>query len=154
VFRRLAVTPAPLPNLILGLILAQLVVNIMQVQVLLALGVMFGLEITLPQLLVVEGAVVLGSLAFTAFGAALSTVVHRVDVASTAYVLIMMPLAFTGLLPDLSGVVRLLPSTMFTDLVRIIDGPLDVPTVLIGVGGLLAYTALFLWFAGWRFRWD
>jgi ABC-2 type transport system permease protein len=157
VFQRLAITPVPVGWLIMSMVLVQMVITLIQTVVVLVVGVAWtGLAFTPVLLATTLGFVFLGTLCFLSFGAMLSTFVSRVEAVNSLYVFTLMPMSVLGgsliEIPLIGKLGDLLPTTMFTHLLSVIVGKLDVAILPTAIGGLLLYALVFSGISLKRFR--
>jgi ABC-type multidrug transport system permease subunit len=161
IFQRLALTPVPLANLVLGAALVQIVVGIVQGISILLLGVALGIAVNWQGALLILGVSALAAAAFIAFGSLVASFTHRTDVAGYVFFATFMPLFFLSSFPpdmlpaSLSAVIPWLPTAMAIELI----GPLFITgnlpdDALFFVVGLLIYGLIFALVAARRFRWE
>jgi ABC-type multidrug transport system permease subunit len=160
ILQRLALTPVPLPNLIIGAALTQIVVGVLQGALMLVFGILVvGLTLTWQGALLVLWAMVLASACFIAFGSLISTLSHRADLAGYVFFFSVTPLTFLAsfpseMLPDaLDAITPWLPTSMAIELVGpqfLSTGPARV--ALDAVAGLVAYTLVALTLTAIRLR--
>jgi ABC-2 type transport system permease protein len=163
VFQRLAATPTPLSHLVIGVGLAQAIVSVVQAVSVMVFGIVaLGLDVHGPGALIVVGLLALGVLAFIAMGILVAGLSSKPDIASSAFMFILLPMFFLGggfppqiLPPFLQAVGPWLPTAMLNSLLSpmLASGVLPAepwPPVL----GLLAYTAVFTVLAAWQFKWE
>ena len=159
IFRRLAVTPTTIDEVLFGLFVAQLAVSITQSLILLVLILLLGIAYTLAQLIVSIWALVVACFCFTAIGPLLATFIRRVDVFSYAYVFLVMPITLiSGLLdtaslqPPVSTIVALFPTSMLANLLRVVQSPVAAEAILLNSTGLIIYGVVFLFIVSRRAR--
>lgn len=163
IFLRLAATPTPLGQVVLGLGLAQAVMSVVQAVSVLLFGTLaLGLRVDLPGAAAAMGVLALGVAAFIAFGLLVASLSPKADIASSAFIFTLLPMFFLGggfppeiLPPFVQALSPWLPTTMLNGLL----GPLLAAGALPAeagpyVIGLLAYTLGFAALAAWRFRWE
>jgi ABC-2 type transport system permease protein len=163
VFQRLAATPTPLGQLVIGIGLAQAVVSVAQAASVLLFGAgVLGLKVNGPGALMAVGVMGLGSLAFIALGILVASLSPKPDVASSAFIFILLPMFFLGggfpphiLPPFLQAVSPWLPATMLNSLISpmLASGRLPADAWRPALG-LLAYTAVFALVAARLFKWE
>ena len=163
IFQRLACTPVPLGQLVLGAALAQTLMALAQgIFVLLFGALILRLPVDVVGAVVSVLALSLGSACFIALGAVVSTFTAKPETASTVFIFILLPLYFLGggLPPEvLPGFLRTispwLPTTLLTDLLHNLLTNGQFPTESIpAVIGLLAYTIILVLIAARNFRWE
>jgi len=160
IFRRLAVTPVPLPYLLTGLLLAQLIVNILQSVLVLILGMTIGIELSIGHFILAIVLIVVATFTFTALGPLVATFIQRIDLYNYAYIFLLLPTTFVGGLPGMSlppavnQIVQILPTTLFMNLFQSLTAPLDIAATLLRTLLLLAYGIIFLTIASLRFQWN
>ena len=163
VFQRLACTPVPLGQLVLGTALAQTLMAMAQGSFILLFGVlMLRLPVNAAGAVLSVFALTLGSACFIALGAVVSTFTAKSETASTAFIFILLPLYFLGgglppeVLPEfLRNISPWLPTTLLTNLLNHLLANGQLPTESIqAIAGLLAYTAVFVLIAARNFRWE
>ncbi|GAB4579804.1 MAG: hypothetical protein Fur0022_25430 [Anaerolineales bacterium] len=163
VFQRLAATPVPLGNLVIGAALAQTITGAVQG----ALIMLFGIAvIRIP----VDGIgallailiMVLGGACFIALGSLIATFAPKADIANQIYTFTILPMFFFGggfppdILPAfIQQLSPWLPTTMFTELIRplLADGALPQGS-WVNFAGLVGLTVVFATLAARRFRWE
>jgi ABC-2 type transport system permease protein len=163
IFKRLACTPAPLWQLVLGRSLSQLILSLVQAFLVVLVGVLLlRLPISWTGLLLSFLVLALGSACFIALGAVIAGLSPNATIANSVYVFLIIPLMFLGdsLMPAelfpaaLQKIGLYLPTAMVTSLVR----PLMNQGVLpadpwLPLLGLLLYTGLFVALSAKLFRW-
>lgn len=163
IFQRLACTPVPLGQLILGAALAQTLLALAQGVFILLFGVLvLRLPVHAVGAVVSVLALTLGSACFIALGAVVSTFTAKPETTSTVFIFILLPLYFLGggmppeVLPEFLRVVSpWLPTTLLTDLLHSLLTAGQLPAEpLQPILGLLAYTAVFALIAARKFRWE
>lgn len=163
IFQRLACTPVPLGQLVLGAALAQTLLAMAQGVFILLFGVVIlRLPVNAVGAAISALALTLGSACFIALGAVVSTFTARPETASTVFIFILLPLYFLGggmppkILPEFFRTVSpWLPTTLLTQLLHslLTNGQLPAEP-LQPILGLLAYTAIFALIAARKFRWE
>ena len=163
VFQRLAVTPVPLGQLILGDAAAQTVASLLQGVVTLLFGTLvlgFAIEIggTLLAILVL----LLAGACFIAYGLVIASFVNRAEVANPLYIFTLMPLFFLGggmpgiAFPTiLEWIGQWSPVGVTNRLVLELIATGQVPEgAWLNVLVLLGYTAVFSLIVILKFRWE
>jgi len=164
IFRRLACTPVPLWQLVLGRALAQLALSLLQGALMIVVGLaLTGASIAWDSLLLSFGVLAVASACFIALGSVIAGLFRNALLTNAVYMFILIPMMFlgdflmpTGVLPSaLQTVGRLLPPAMVTALTRplLTTGtlPLDFWTPVIG---LVIYTVGFVLLSIKLFRWE
>jgi hypothetical protein len=160
VFQRLAVTSTPMSHIIVGLFLSQLILSIAQAFVALAVVMLAGVSFSASQLIIYLYAIVLSCFTFTALGPLVATIVNRADMLNYAYIFFLMPLAFFGYFTQYGAdqasitaqIAAVLPTSLMTNLLDVINNPISLQTGIISSLGLLLYGVLFLAGASYRSR--
>ena len=156
VFQRLAATPVPLGNLVMGAALAQTILGTIQGIFILLFGVLvIQIPVNILGTVLTVLVLALGSACFIAFGSLIASLAPKAETANTIYTFSILPMFFFGggfppeVLPAfIQKVSPWLPTAMFTELVR----PLLSTGAL--VQGLAGYTVIFSVLAAKRFRWE
>lgn len=163
VFQRLAVTPTPLGQVVLGLGLAQASVSVAQALIVVLFGVgVLGLAVDGRGALLGAGVLALGVFAFIAFGCLVASLARKADLANAAFTFTLLPMFFLGggfpaeiLPPALRAISPWLPTTMLNSLLSpLLAGGALPAAPWWPLLGLLAYTLAFAGLAAWRFRWE
>lgn len=162
IFQRLALTPVPLANLMVGTAFTQIMIGVGQGMLMLLFGILVvGLEMAWQNVLLVLGAMVLAGAAFIAFGSLIAAFSSRADIAGYVFFFTIMPLTFLAsfppdMMPDsLNSVTPWLPTSMAIELI----GPLFLNNqlsdgALLAAVGLAMYAVLFASISARRFRWE
>lgn len=164
IFRRLACTPVPLWQLVLGRALAQLVVSLLQGALILLVGMLLvRLPLSWSGLLLAFGVLAIASACFIALGSLIAGLFRNALVTNAVYMFILIPMMFVGdfLMPTgvMPGVVQrlgaLLPPAMVTALVRplLTTGALP-PEAWQPLLGLGIYSLVFIALSVKLFRWE
>lgn len=164
VFRRLACTPVPLWQLVLGRSLSQLVLSLIQAALVILVGLLLlQLPVSTMGLLFSFLVLVLASACFIALGAVIAGLAPNATIANSAYVFMVLPLLFLGdsmmpaelFPPILQKIGALLPTSMVTTLIRPLMNAGALPdNPLLPIVGLTAYTILFVALSAKLFRWQ
>jgi ABC-2 type transport system permease protein len=161
IFQRLALTPVPLANLILGAALAQVVIGIAQGASILLFGAVLGMAVNWQGALLILGVSALAAAAFIAFGSLVASFTHRADVAGSVFFATFMPLFFLSSFPpemlpaSLNVVIPWLPTAMAIELIGSLFVTGSLPeNALFSVLGLLVYGLVFAAIAARQFRWE
>lgn len=161
IFQRLALTPVPLANLVLGAALVQVIVGIVQGINVLLLGAVLGITVNWHGALLILGVSALAAAAFIAFGSLLASFTHRTDVASYVFFATFMPLFFLSSFPSdmlpasLNTFIPWLPTAMAIELIGSLFVTGGLPDgALFSIVGLLVYGLIFAAIAVRRFRWE
>lgn len=164
IFQRLACTPTPLWQLVLGRSMAQGALSLLQVGVVLLAGVaLVGLPLS-PGGLVLSLAVLgLGSACFIALGTVIAGLSPNATIANSLYIFLVIPLLFLGdalmpssVLPEaLQHIGRILPTAMLTTLVRslLVDQAFPASNAA-PLLGLIVYSLIFVLLSVRLFRWQ
>lgn len=151
IFQRLALTPVPMVNLMVGTALTQIVIGMVQGGLMLLFGIfLVGLEISWLNGLLVLGAMMLAGAAFIAFGSMIAAFSRKPDIAGYVFFFTIMPLTFLASFPPdmmpeaLNRITPWLPTSMAIELI----GPLFLNNqsgegALLAAAGLVVYTGLF-----------
>jgi ABC-type multidrug transport system permease subunit len=162
IFQRLALTPVPLANLMVGTAFTQIMIGIGQGMLVLLFGIfLVGLKLAWLNVLLVLAAMVLAGAAFIAFGSLIAAFSSKADIAGYVFFFAIMPLTFLAsfppeMMPDsLNTVTPWLPTSMAIELIGplFLNNHLSDEALLAGVG-LVSYTVLFASISARRFRWE
>jgi ABC-type multidrug transport system permease subunit len=160
IFKRFALTPVPLSNLMIGAALTQIVIGIGQGILILLFGVfVIGLEMAWGSVLLVLAGMVLAGATFIAFGSLIAAFSKKSDIAGYVFFFTIMPLTFlasfpSDMMPDaINAFTPWLPTAMAIEIV----GPLFTSNqlsdgALFAFVGLLVYTGVFIAISVRRFR--
>jgi ABC-type multidrug transport system permease subunit len=162
IFQRLALTPVPLANLMVGTAFTQIMIGVGQGVLMLLFGIfLVGLEMTWLNVLLVLGAMVLAGAAFIAFGSMIAVFSSKADIAGYVFFFTIMPLTFLAsfppdMMPDsLNTITPWLPTSMAIEIIGplFLSNQLSDGTLMAGVG-LVIYTVLFASISARKFRWE
>lgn len=162
IFQRLALTPVPLANLMVGTAFTQIMIGVGQGTLMLLFGIfLVGLEMAWLNVLLVLGAMALAGMAFIAFGSLIAAFSSKADVAGYVFFFSIMPLTFLASFPpdmmpsSLNAITPWLPTSMAIELIGplFLDNQLSDGALLAGVG-LTIYTVLLASISARRFRWE
>jgi ABC-type multidrug transport system permease subunit len=163
VFQRLAATPTPLGDLVLGIGLAQALVSVAQAVLVLLFGVLaLGLRVDGVGAAAGVGVLALGVLVFIAFGILVASLSAKAEIANAAFMFTLLPMFFLGggfpaeILPEfLQAVSPWLPTTMLNSLLSplLASGALPADPWQPALG-LALYAVGFAALAAWRFKWE
>jgi ABC-2 type transport system permease protein len=162
IFQRFALTPVPLPALVLGAAVAQIVTGLLQGISILLLGVLLGvIAPSIIGLLVALGVMLLSAITFVSFGSVIATFANRSDVAGYIFFFTFMPIFFLGSFPSemlpplMQKIIVWLPTTMAIELVghQLATGALPEEAIFF-LGGLVVYAILFGAIMASFFRWE
>jgi ABC-type multidrug transport system permease subunit len=160
IFRRFALTPVPLANLMLGTACTQILIGVSQGMLMLLFGIILaGLEMSWLSVLLVLGAMALAAAAFIAFGSLIASFVNKADMAGYVFFFSIMPLTFLASFPpemmpnSLNAITPWLPTSMAIELI----GPLFLYNqlsdgALAAGAGLLVYALVFAFVSSRKFR--
>lgn len=163
VFQRLAVTPVPVGQLMLGDAAAQTITSLLQGVVTLLFGVLvLGFSIEIAGVLLALLVLVLAGACFIAYGLVIASFVNRAEVANPVYIFTLMPLFFLGgglpglpLPAALQTIGRWSPVGVTNELVLPLLTNGQAPEgALLNLLALLGYTAVFSLMVSWKFRWE
>lgn len=164
VFQRLACTPVPLWQLVLGRSGSHLVVSLLQAALLVAIGgIFFNIALTWASLPAVFIVLAVGAACFIAFGTIVSGLAPNANVANTVYLFIIIPLLMFGdalmpasIFPEIiQRVGQYLPTAMIAALVRelLLTGSMP-DNATFYITGLLIYSLIFVLLSIRLFRWQ
>lgn len=164
IFKRLACTPAPLWQLVLGRSLSQLILSLVQALLVVLVGVLLlRLPIAWSGLFFSLLVLALASACFIALGAVIAGMSPNATIANSIYVFLIIPLLFLGdslmpaelFPPALQKIGLYLPTAMVTTLIRPLmnEGVLP-PEPWLPMLGLLLYTVFFVALSAKLFRWQ
>jgi ABC-2 type transport system permease protein len=163
VFQRLAATPAPLGQLVLGAGAAQAAVSVLQALSVMLFGVLaLGLAVNAVGAVMAVIVLALGVAAFIAYGMLIASLANKADLASAAFMFTLLPMFFLGgglppslLPPFLQSLSPYLPTAILNSLLSPLLASGTLPAeAWRPSAGLLAYTLLFGALAAGRFRWE
>jgi ABC-2 type transport system permease protein len=163
VFQRLAVTPVPVGQLMLGDAAAQTLTSLLQGIVTLLFGTLvLGYTIDAAGLLLTLLVLLLAGACFIAFGLVIASFVNRAEVANPIYIFTLMPLFFLGgglpgiALPTvLQWIGQWSPVGVTNALVLPLLRDGQVPEgALVRILALVGYTAVFSLITSLKFRWE
>jgi ABC-type multidrug transport system permease subunit len=159
IFQRLALTPVPLANLMLGTALTQIVIGVGQGMLMLLFGILIvGLELSWGSVFLVLVGMMLAGAAFIAFGSLIAAFSRKSDLAGYVFFFSIMPLIFLASFPpemmpnSLNAVTPWLPTSMAIEWIGplFLDNHQSGDALFAGVG-LVLYTLLFA-FASFRMQ--
>lgn len=162
IFQRLALTPVPLANLMVGTAFTQIMIGVGQGVLMLLFGIfLVGLEMAWQNVLLVLVAMVLAGAAFIAFGSMIAVFSRKADIAGYVFFFTIMPLTFLASFPPdmmpnaLNAITPWLPTSMAIELIGplFLSNQLSDGALLAGVG-LVMYTVLFASISARKFRWE
>jgi ABC-2 type transport system permease protein len=162
ILQRFALTPVPLPALVLGTAVAQIITGLLQGVSILALGVLLGvIAPSIIGLLLALGVMLLSAVAFIAFGSVIATFASRSDVAGYIFFFTFMPIFFLGSFPSemlpplMQQIIVWLPTTMAIELIghQLVTGVLPEEGIFF-VGGLIVYAVIFGAINARFFKWE
>lgn len=164
IFKRLACTPIPLWQLVLGRSGSHLVVSLIQAALLVGLGgIFFDITITWASLPAVFIVLTAGAACFIALGTIVSGVSPNANAANTIYLFIIIPLLMFGdalmpasIFPEIiQQVGQYLPTAMIAVLVRNLLTTGAMPdNATFYITGLVIYSVIFLIMSIRLFRWQ
>ena len=159
VFRRLASTPVPLGNLVLGAALSQVVMGVLQGAIILLFGYILGMQPHWTSALLILAMSTLAAGTFIAFGSVIASFTTKADIASYVFFAIFMPLFFLGSFPpeflpaSMKVILPWLPTSMAIELIGslyVVDHLPD--NALFYILGLVVYGLILAAIAVQRFR--
>lgn len=163
IYQRLACTPTPLGDIVIGQGLAQAALSCVHAILVLFFGVVvFRLPLNLMGALTALPVLMLGAGCFIAYGMLIASLTRKPDTATALVMFTLLPMFFlSGVFPEsfLPPVLRfsgsMLPASMLTRPLSSLmaDGVLSSPS-LWAVIGLAVYTVVFAMIAARRFRWE
>jgi ABC-type multidrug transport system permease subunit len=162
IFHRFALTPVPLPALVLGAGAAQIVTGLLQGITILLLGALLGVIRPSPSaLLIALGFMLLSAVTFVSFGSVIATFVNRSDASGYIFFFTFMPLFFLGSFPSemlpalMQKIIVYLPTTMAIELIghQLVAGFLPEKGILF-LGGLIMYAVVFGVINAIFFKWE
>jgi ABC-2 type transport system permease protein len=162
VFRRLALTPVPLANLILGAAIVQVLVGLLQGLVMLAFGTsLLRLPIDLVGCTIALGVMALAAATFIAMGSFVAAIVNRAHVAGYVFMFVLLPLVFLGSFPSdmmpatMNAITPWLPTSMAIKLIGELFYAGHLPeNAAFHLLGLLVYLAVFVALSARKLRWE
>jgi len=151
IFKRLALTPIPLPTLMAGTALTQIVIGIGQGVLMLLFGIfLVNLDLSLKSSLLILGSMTLAGAAFIAFGSLIAAFSRKPDIAGYVFFFAIMPLTFLASFPperlpdSINTFTPFLPTSMAIELIGSLFMNNQLPNeALIPAVGLLVYTVVF-----------
>lgn len=162
VFRRLALTPVPLANLILGAAIVQVLVGLLQGLVMLAFGIsLLRLPINLLGCAIALGVMALAAATFIAMGSFVASIVNRAHIAGYVFMFVLLPLVFLGSFPSemmpatMNVLTPWLPTSMAIKLIGELFYAGHLPeNAAFHLVGLLVYLAVFVTISARKLRWE
>jgi ABC-2 type transport system permease protein len=162
VFRRLALTPVPLSNLILGTAVAQILVGLLQGLVMLVFGtLLLRLPINAQGCLIALCVMALAAATFIAMGSFVAAIVNRAHIAGYVFMFVVLPLVFLGSFPSemmpatMNVLTPWLPTTMAIELIGELFYTGHLPeNAAFHLVGLLVYLLLFAILSARKLRWQ
>ncbi|MAT97122.1 MAG: hypothetical protein CL608_08270 [Anaerolineaceae bacterium] len=161
ILQRLALTPVPLANLMVGTALTQIIIGVAQGVLMLLFGIfLVGLALSWPSVLLVLVAMMLAGATFIAFGSMIAAFSGKSDIAGYVFFFTIMPLTFLAsfppdMMPDaLNAVTPWLPTSMAIELIGplFLNNQLSDGALFAGLG-LVVYAVLFTAVSASKFRW-
>lgn len=162
VFRRLVLTPVPLPHMILGASLVQILMGLLQGLVMLVFGLLvLQLKLNLLGCLVAIGVMVLAAAMFIAMGSFIAAITNKSEIAGYIFMFILLPLIFLGSFPEdmmpaiMNSITPWLPTSMAVDLIGVLFYSGHLPeNAIFDFAGLFGYLLLFTTLSAWKLRWE
>jgi ABC-2 type transport system permease protein len=161
VFRRLVLTPVPLPSIVFGASLVQILMGLLQGLVMLVFGV-FVLQLKLNWLgcLIAIGVMVLAAATFITIGSFIAAMTNKAEIAGYIFMFLLLPLIFLGSFPTemmpaiMNSITPWLPTSMAIELIGVLFYSGHLPeNALFDLFGLLGYLLLFSILSAWKLRW-
>ena len=162
IFQRFALTPVPLPALVLGAALAQIITGLLQGIGILILGILLGvIAPSLIGLLIALGVMFLSAITFVSFGSVIATFANRSDVAGYIFFFTFMPIFFLGSFPSemlpplMQQIIVWLPTTMAIELIghQLVTG-MPPEGAIFFLSGLIIYAIVFGIINARFFKWE
>lgn len=161
VLRRLALTPVPLSNLVLGASAAQVLVGVLQGLVMLVFGtLLLRLTINWQGFLIALGVMALAASTFIAMGSFIAALTNKAEIAGYIFMFVLLPLIFLGSFPaemmpaTMNAITPWLPTTMAIKLIGVLFYSGQLPeNAMFYLAGLLAYLLLFGILSARKLRW-
>lgn len=162
VFRRLALTPVPLSQMILGASIVQIIVGLMQGLVMLIFGILLlQLPINFLGCLIALCVMALAAASFIAMGSFVASVTNRADLAGYIFMFVLLPLIFLGSFPSylmpetMNAITPWLPTTMAIDLIGVLFYSGHLPeNAGFHIVGLVCYLLIFVYLSARKLRWQ
>ena len=162
VFRRLVLTPVPLPHMIFGASLVQILMGLLQGLVMLAFGLfVLQLKLNLLGCLIAIGVMVLAAATFIAIGSFIAAITHKAEVAGYIFMFLLLPLIFLGSFPSdmmpaiMNSITPWLPTSMAIELIGVLFYSGHLPeNAIFDLFGLLGYLLLFSTLSSRKLRWE
>jgi len=161
VFRRLVLTPVPLPSMVRGASLVQMLMGLLQGLVMLVFG-LFVLQLPLNWIgcLIALGVMILAAATFIAMGSFIAALANRAEVAGYVFMFTLLPLIFLGSFPSdmmpavMNSITPWLPTSMAIELIGELFYAGHLPeNAIFHLSGLIGYLLLFTVLSAWRLRW-
>ena len=162
VFRRLVLTPVPLPHMIFGASLVQILMGIFQGLVMLGFG-LFVLQLKLNWLgcMIALVVMVLAAATFIAMGSFIAAITQKAEIAGYIFMFLLLPLIFLGSFPSdmmpaiMNSITPWLPTTMAIELIGVLFYSGHLPeNAIFDLVGLFVYLILFSILSAWKLRWE
>lgn len=162
VFRRLVLTPVPLPHMIFGASIVQLLVGLLQGLVMLVFGTfLLQLKINWLGCLIALAVMALAAATFIALGSLVAALTKKAEVAGYIFMFVLLPLIFLGSFPSdmmpatMNAITPWLPTTMAIELIGALFYSGHLPeNAVFHLVGLLGYLLLFSTASARKLRWD
>ena len=162
VFRRLVLTPVPLPHMIFGASLVQILMGLFQGLVMLGFG-LFVLQMKLNWLgcMIALVVMVLAAATFIAMGSFIAAITQKAEIAGYIFMFMLLPLIFLGSFPSdmmpaiMNSITPWLPTSMAIEIIGVLfySGHLPENTIF-DLVGLFVYLILFSILSAWKLRWE
>lgn len=161
VFRRLVLTPVPLPYMIFGASLVQILMGLLQGLVMLIFGV-FVLKLPLNWLgcLIAIGVMAFAAATFIALGSFIAAITNKAEIAGYIFMFLLLPLIFLGSFPSdmmptiMNSITPWLPTSMAIELIGVLFYSGHMPeNAIFDFVGLFGYLLLFSILSARNLRW-
>ena len=162
VFRRLVLTPVPLPHMIFGASLVQILMGVFQGLVMLGFG-LFVLQLKLNWLgcMIALVVMVLAAATFITMGSFIAAITQKAEIAGYIFMFMLLPLIFLGSFPSdmmpaiMNSITPWLPTTMAIELIGVLFYSGHLPeNAIFDLVGLFVYLILFSILSAWKLRWE
>ena len=161
IFRRLALTPIPLPVYVLSMALAQIVTGILQGITILLIGLILGIISTsIWGIIYTFLIIIISAITFIAYGSLIATLVNRAEVAGYVFFFTFLPLFFLGSFPRdmlpmiMQKIIPWFPTTMAIELIsHQFTAGLGTGSSIFSIIGLSCYSILFSIICVLNFKW-
>jgi len=161
IFRRLVLTPMPLPYLIFGASLVQILLGLLQGLVMLVFGIfVLQLKLNLLGCVIALGVMVLAAATFIAIGSFIAAIANKAEIAGYIFMFMLLPLIFLGSFPEemmpavMNSITPWLPTSMAIELIGVLFYSGHLPeNAIFDFVGLFVYLLLFSILSARKLRW-